>query len=363
MPDGARRPPYRVLVVDDSAAVRRAMTEILDADPDLTVIGAANDPVAAAERIRREVPDVITLDIEMPRMDGITFLRRLMAQKPVPVVMCSSLVTDRSETMMQALEAGAVEVVCKPAYGIGAFFEEQAQAIRDAVRAAAQARVGLRPQRAQVTKKLTADAMLAPRAPKAGTAMARTTEKVVAIGASTGGTEALRVVLEAMPPDCPPIVIVQHMPEAFTAAFARRLDGICAISVREAADGDRLLRGHALVAPGNRHLLVGRSGAAYRVEVREGPLVARHRPSVDVLFRSVAQHAGANAVGVILTGMGDDGARGLSEMREAGARTLGQDEATSVVYGMPQAAARAGAVEEQLPLDRIPAAMLRLAGG
>jgi len=359
--DAARRPPYRVLVVDDSAAVRRAMTDILDADPDLTVIGAANDPVAAVERIRREVPDVITLDVEMPRMDGITFLRRLMAQKPVPVVMCSSLVADRSETMMQALEAGAVEIVCKPAHGIGAFFEEQAQAIREAVRAAAQARVGLRPPRPQAVKKLTADAVLAPGAPRAAGAMSRTTEKVVAIGASTGGTEALRVVLEAMPSDCPPIVIVQHMPEAFTAAFARRLNGLCAISVREACDGDRLLRGHALIAPGNRHLLVGRSGASYRVEVRDGPLVARHRPSVDVLFRSVAQHAGTNAVGVIMTGMGDDGARGLAEMLQAGARTIGQDEATSVVFGMPQAAARAGAVEETLALDRIPGAVLRLA--
>jgi two-component system chemotaxis response regulator CheB len=275
--------------------------------------------------------------------------------------MCSSLVTDRSETMMQALEAGAVEIVCKPVHGIGAFFEEQAQAIRDAVRAAAQARVALRRPRPQVARKLTADAVLAPTAPRAGGAMSRTTEKVVAIGASTGGTEALRIVLETMPPDCPPIVIVQHMPEAFTAAFARRLDGLCAISVREAGAGDRLLRGHALIAPGNRHLLVGRSGASYRVDVRDGPLVARHRPSVDVLFRSVAQHAGANAVGVILTGMGDDGARGLTEMRKAGAGTIGQDEETSVVFGMPHAAARAGAVEETLPLDRIPGAILRLA--
>ncbi len=367
MPDGSsgggRRPPYRVLVIDDSASVRRAMTGILEADRELTVIGAANDPVAAAERIRREVPDVITLDVEMPRMDGITFLRRLMAQKPIPVVICSSLVTDRSETMMQALEAGAVEIVCKPSHGIGAFFEEQAHAIRDAVRAAAQARVGLRPPRPRVARKLTADAVLAPGAPRAAGAMSRTTEKAVAIGASTGGTEALRAVLEAMPPDCPPIVIVQHMPEAFTAAFARRLDGLCAISVQEATSGDRLLRGHALIAPGNRHLLVGHSGASYRVEVRDGPLVARHRPSVDVLFRSVAQHAGSNAVGVILTGMGDDGARGLTEMRQAGAGTIGQDEATSVVFGMPQAAARAGAVEETLPLDRIPGAILRLASG
>ena len=358
MPLDARpRKPYKVLIVDDSAVVRQAMQAILSEDPDLEVIGTASDPLAAADRIRQQVPDVITLDVEMPRMDGITFLRRLMAQKPIPVVMCSSLVGDNSETMMQALDAGAVEIVCKPELGVKAFFEESCTRIRDAVKAAALARVGAR-KPMKVEKKLSADAVIAP---PSGTAMARTTERIVAIGASTGGTEALRAVLQAMPPDCPPIVIVQHMPGNFTGAFAKRLDGICAITVKEARSGDRLLRGHALIAPGNTHLLLTRSGANYGVEIRNGPLVSRHRPSVDVLFRSAARVAGKNAVGVIMTGMGDDGAKGMAEMREAGSRTLGQDEATCVVYGMPKEAMKAGGVEKELPLDAIPTAMIRLA--
>jgi two-component system, chemotaxis family, protein-glutamate methylesterase/glutaminase len=351
--------PIRVLIVDDSAAVRQAMTEVLSGDPGIVVIGTAGDPFAAARRMREEVPDVITLDIEMPRMDGITFLRKIMDQHPIPVVVCSSLVGDQSETMLQALEAGAVEIVCKPQMGVGQFLHDSHDRLRMAVRAAAAARLVRGRTAAAVTGKLTADAVLPP--PARSTSMARTTERILAVGASTGGTEALRGFLCTMPEDCPAIVVVQHMPENFTAAFARRLDGLARISVREARDGDRLLRGQALIAPGNRHTMVVRSGAHYQVEVRDGPLVSRHRPSVDVLFRSVARAAGRNAVGVIMTGMGDDGARGMKEMRDAGARTLGQDEASCVVYGMPKEAMRHGGVEEELPLDRLPAAALRLA--
>lgn len=358
MPLDRTRPPFKVLVVDDSAVVRQSIQTILDEDPDLEVIAVAPDPIVAAERIRRQVPDVITLDVEMPRMDGITFLRKLMAQKPIPVVMCSSLVTNNSETLSQALDAGAVDIVLKPELGIKEFFEEACITLRDTVKAAAQARLQ-KTRPIQVEKKLSADAVLAPPT----RAMARTTEKIVAIGASTGGTEALRVVLEAMPHDCPPIVVVQHMPESFTAAFAQRLDGLCAIDVKQADNGDRLLRGRALIAPGNKHTLLMRSGASYSVEVKDGPLVARHRPSVDVLFRSVARNAGKNAVGVIMTGMGDDGARGMKEMRDVGAYTLGQDEPSCVVYGMPKEAMKAGGVCEEAPLERLSAMVLRQCSG
>lgn len=350
------RRPIRVLIVDDSAVVRQTLSDLIASDPDLQVMATAGDPFAAAARIQEERPDVITLDVEMPRMDGVTFLRKLMAQHPIPVVVCSSLVGANSETLAQAMAAGAVDVICKPQVGVRDFLEESRTILCDAIKAAAQARLGrMRPQR--IEAKLTADAVLPP---PSGRAMAKTTETVIAIGASTGGTEALRVVLEAMPADCPPIVVVQHMPEHFTAAFARRLDSLCAITVREARHGDRLLRGHALIAPGNKHTLLERSGATYCLQVVDGPLVSRHRPSVDVLFRSVARSAGRNAVGLIMTGMGSDGAQGLLEMRSAGARTLGQDAATCVVYGMPQEAHRLGAVEEEIPLPRIPATLLRL---
>ena len=348
----------RVFIVDDSAVVRRALTDILSADPRFSVIAAVADPFAAAEKLRHMMPDVIVLDIEMPRMDGVTFLKKLMAQHPIPVVICSSLVSDKSETLLAALAAGAVEVIAKPELGVKQFLEEGATLIRETVFAAARAKVKAIHVQPPIAPKLSADAMLA--APK-GSAMLRTTEKIIAIGASTGGTEALRVLLEDMPMDCPPIVIVQHMPESFTAAFAKRLDSICAITVSEARNGDRLLRGHALIAPGNRHTLLARSGAQYHVEVRDGPMVSRHKPSVDVLFRSVARYAGSNAVGIILTGMGDDGARGMKEMRDLGAATIGQNEASCVVYGMPKEAMAAGAVEQELPLDKIAAAALRLA--
>lgn len=353
------RRPIRVLVVDDSAVVRQTMAGLLNSDPELEVIGTAADPFAAAASISKNRPDVITLDVEMPRMDGLTFLRKLMAQSPIPVVMCSSLVGENTETLAQALQAGAVDVICKPQVAVKGFLEESRTILCDAVKAAAHARVS-KIGAAPVAEKLSADAVLPP---PSGRAMSKTTESVIAIGVSTGGTEAVRSVLEAMPSDCPPIIVVQHMPEHFTAAFARRLDGLCRINVREAKSGDRMLRGHALIAPGNRHTLLSRSGATYCVDVRDGPLVSRHRPSVDVLFRSVARVAGRNAVGVIMTGMGDDGAQGLLEMRQAGARTLGQDEGSCVVYGMPREANKLGAVEDEVSLSRLPVTLLRLAAG
>jgi two-component system, chemotaxis family, protein-glutamate methylesterase/glutaminase len=355
----------RVLIVDDSASVRQTMTQILGSDPEIEVIGAASDPFAAARRIQEEVPDVITLDVEMPRMDGITFLRKLMAQHPVPVVMCSSLTEDGSATLMQALEAGAVDVILKPRMDVPQFLHEASIRICDAVKAAARARVkgvpGKRPWTGTTShapeQKLTADVIMA--APVAGQAMVRTTETVVCIGASTGGTESLRVVLEALPADCPGIAIVQHMPEKFTEAFARRLDSLCEMEVKEAADGDSVLRGRVLIAPGNRHMLLHRSGARYYVTVMDGQLVSRHRPSVDVLFRSAARFAGANALGIIMTGMGDDGARGLNEMHGAGSFTIAQDEATSVVFGMPKEAIAHGGVDKILPLDLLAAEIMR----
>jgi two-component system chemotaxis response regulator CheB len=338
--------------------VRRALTDILTADPRFQVIAAVGDPFAAAEKLRHMMPDVIVLDVEMPRMDGVTFLKKLMGQHPIPVVICSSLVSEKSETLLAALASGAVEIIAKPELGVKQFLEEGAQRIRDTVLAAARAKVKIVHPTTQVAPKLSADAML----PKpTGSAMLRTTEKIIAIGASTGGTEALRVLLESMPMDCPPIIIVQHMPETFTAAFAKRLDSLCAITVAEARNGDRLLRGHALIAPGNKHTMLARSGAQYMVEVRDGPMVSRHRPSVDVLFRSVARFAGSNAVGIIMTGMGDDGARGMKEMRDLGAATIGQNETSCVVYGMPKEAMALGAVEQELPLERIATTALRLA--
>jgi two-component system chemotaxis response regulator CheB len=312
----------------------------------------------AAERLKAEIPDVITLDIEMPRMDGLTFLEKLMAQHPIPVVICSSLTETGSKTAMAALELGAVEVITKPKMGTPQFLHESAIRVCDAVKSAAHARIRGRkaPASMKVQPKLTADAVLAK---PPSNAMIQTTEKVVAVGASTGGTEALRVFLEAMPANAPGIVIVQHMPEKFTAQFAQRLDGLCAISVKEAADGDTVIPGQALIAPGNRHMLLKRSGARYHVEIRDGPLVSRHRPSVDVLFRSTARYAGSNAVGVIMTGMGDDGARGMLEMKEAGAWNIAQDEESCVVFGMPAEAIKKGGVAQVLSLDHIASEVVR----
>ncbi|WP_179504798.1 MULTISPECIES: protein-glutamate methylesterase/protein-glutamine glutaminase [unclassified Sphingomonas] len=362
----ARR--IRVLVIDDSASVRQTMKAILEEDPELEVVATAADPFAAARHIQEQVPDVITLDVEMPRMDGITFLRKLMQQCPVPVVMCSSLTEEGSETLLEAMHAGAVDVILKPRMGVADHLSESRLMIRDTVKAAARAKVrpggrgGARAAPALGTQpKLTADAVLPPppsRAP-GSKAMSRTTEMVVCVGASTGGTEALREVLEALPANAPGIVIVQHMPEHFTRAFARRLDGLCAVTVKEAEDGDTVMRGHVLIAPGGKHMLLERQGARYLVSVRDGPLVSRHRPSVDVLFRSAARCAGSNAVGIIMTGMGDDGARGLLEMKQAGARTMAQDEATSVVFGMPKEAIARDAADKIVPLGAIAQELLQ----
>jgi len=346
-----------VMLVDDSAVVRQVIGNILSQDPALEVIGAASDPLFALERMKREWPDVIVLDVEMPRMDGITFLKKLMAEHPTPVVICSSLTEKGTETSMQALSAGAVGIVAKAKLGIKQHLQSIAGELIHAVKSAALADVKrLTPADPshKAEPKLSADAVLS----LSHRPLAQTTDKVVALGASTGGTQALETVLTALPRVCPGIVVVQHMPEKFTTAFANRLDKLSAVEVKEAANGDRVLPGRVLIAPGGRHMLLKRSGALYYVDVIDGPLVNRHRPSVDVLFRSVANAAGKNAFGVIMTGMGDDGARGLKEMREAGSRTLAQDEETCVVYGMPKEAVRLGAAERSIALSDIPAAIL-----
>ncbi|WP_029894650.1 protein-glutamate methylesterase/protein-glutamine glutaminase [Desulfohalovibrio reitneri] len=351
--------PIRVMVVDDSALVRQTLSDIFSSDPDIEVMAAASDPYAAVKKMESALPDVLTLDIEMPRMDGLTFLRKIMSQNPIPVIICSTLAGEGSEGWVKAMEYGAVDVITKPKVGTRKFFEESRIRICDAVKAAASAKLNrLKPRKAvAVEPNLSADAVL----PKGRLREIKTTETVVAVGASTGGTEALRVFLEAMPENAPGIVIVQHMPEMFTAAFSQRLNTICRITVREAVNNDTILRGQALIAPGNKHMLVKRSGARSYVEVKEGPLVRRHRPSVDVLFRSAARYLGKNAVGVIMTGMGDDGAQGMLEMRQAGAFTIAQDEATCVVYGMPGEAVKLGGVEKILPLERIPLEVVRAA--
>ncbi|AAS96074.1 protein-glutamate methylesterase/protein-glutamine glutaminase [Nitratidesulfovibrio vulgaris] len=353
--------PCRVLIVDDSALVRQTLADLLSADPGIEVVGTASDPFVAAKRMEAVVPDVILLDIEMPRMDGLTFLRKIMTQHPLPVVICSSVTEQGAEATFKAMEYGAVEVITKPRLGTKRFLEESSIRICDAVKAAARARLHRLGHRTRdVAPKLTADAMLP--GPTNFTRV-QTTEKVVVVGASTGGTEALQVFLEAMPPDAPPIAIVQHMPEHFTGAFSRRLDGICRIRVREAEDGDIMARGQALIAPGSSHMLLKRNGSRYTVEVKDGPLVRRHRPSVDVLFRSAARYAGANAVAAILTGMGDDGAAGMKELHDMGAHTIAQDEATCIVFGMPHEAIRLGGVDRVLPLDAIAPAVLKACAG
>jgi two-component system, chemotaxis family, protein-glutamate methylesterase/glutaminase len=346
----------RVLIVDDSAVVRQVLTAIVSSDPGFEVMAVAADPIFALKHMEREWPDIIITDVEMPRMDGVSFLRRIMAIRPTPVVVCSSLTEQGARTTLQAMEAGAIEVVAKPKLAGKQGMLECTQLILDALHCAAHVRLAsvfMKPVPTvsrEIQPKLSADVML-----ERGCdgAMIETTQGVVAIGVSTGGPQALQQLLSSLPLGVEGIVIVQHMPEKFTAAFAERLNNLCQIEVREAKDGDRVLSGCALIAPGGRHMLLKRDGAQYRVEVRDGPLVNRHRPSVNVLFRSVARFAGRNAMGLIMTGMGDDGAQGLLEMKRSGAKTLAQNEATCAVYGMPKEAVRLAAVDNVLPLHEL----------
>jgi len=349
-----------VLLVDDSAVVRQVLQGILESDSSINVIGAASDPIFAMEKMKKQWPDVIVLDVEMPRMDGITFLKKIMMDHPTPVLICSSLTEKGAETTIQALAAGAVDIITKPQIGLKNFLQSSAQGLITAVKAAAAARV--HKLRASVTPspkvppKMNADAILA--APGIHS-MAKTTERIVAIGTSTGGTQALEKVLTALPRVTPGIAIVQHMPEKFTASFAERLNSMCEIEVREARHNDRIIPGLALIAPGGKHMLIKRSGAYYHVEVIDGPVVNRHCPSVDVLFRSVAKFAGKNALGIIMTGMGDDGARGLKEMHDAGAPTIAEDESSCVVFGMPKEAIKLGGVDKSVALGFIAGALMR----
>jgi two-component system chemotaxis response regulator CheB len=345
----------KVLIVDDSAVVREVVKQVLESDPNIQVIGTAMDPLFAMEKMKIQWPDVIVLDIEMPRMDGLTFLHKIMAERPTPVVICSTLTEKGAQATMQALAAGATSIITKPKMGVKRFLQEDASNdLVESVKAASRANVRrlvdttLRP--VSISPKLNADAILPP---PSAVRLGQTSEQIVAIGTSTGGTQALEAVLTALPRICAGIVIVQHMPEMFTEAFAQRLNSLCQIEVLEAKNNDRVIPGRALIAPGGKHMMIKRSGAQYHVEVVEGPLVNRHRPSVDVLFRSVAKFAGKNALGIIMTGMGDDGARGLKEMRDAGAYTLGENEQTCVVYGMPKEAMKLGAVCEEIPLQQI----------
>ena len=343
----------KVIIVDDSAVVRQVMVQVLSRDPEIRIIAHAMDPLFAIEKMKKEWPDVIILDVEMPRMDGITFLRKIMAEHPTPVIICSSLTEQGAETTMQALAAGAFAIFTKPSLGVKTYLVDASLDLVAAVRAAAGARVAKLPPPVMPPRppqKLTADAVLSP----GFEAMAVTTERFTAIGTSTGGTQALEFVLSSLPRTCPGLVVVQHMPEKFTAAFAQRLDRICQIEVREGQTGDRVIPGRAIIAPGGKHLVVKRSGAQYVVEVVAAPPVNRHCPSVDVLFRSCAKFAGRNAVGVIMTGMGDDGARGLLEMHQAGARTMAQDEESCIVFGMPKEAIKLGAADRVVPLAQIP---------
>ena len=345
----------RVFIVDDSAVVRQVLQAVLLRDPGIAVVGTAPDPLFALQRMQQgQWPDVLVLDVEIPRMDGITFLRKLMAEHPLPVVVCSTLTEKGAQITLDALASGAVSVVTKPRVGLKDFLLAQTDDLIRTVKAAARANTaGL----GVPHRPAAADAAPQGVERPAPHLLTDTTEKIIAMGMSTGGTVALERVLTQLPRTLPGIAVVQHMPEKFTAAFAERLDSVCALDVREARDGDRLVPGLVLIAPGGRHMQVRRSGAQYHVDVRDGPPVNRHRPSVDVLFRSVAHCAGRNALGVILTGMGDDGARGIKEMHDAGARTIAQDESSCVVYGMPREAVRLGGIDASLALGDIPAAM------
>lgn len=384
----------RVLIVDDSAVVRQSLSSILESDPEIEVMGTAADPIIAVKKIMKEVPDVITLDVEMPRMDGLTFLRKIMAQHPIPVVVISSLTTAGTECAMKALEYGASEIIGKPSMNPDVFFQESHIMLCDVVKAAAQAKLRrknpeelkaqaqaqqaasqpeVKPVVTREIPKLKIGNTIPSVAPKytADVVLEKgnsndiiiDTEKVIVLGASTGGTEAIRVLLRTIPANMPGIVIVQHMPEGFTKSFSNSLNQISKMEVKEAENGDKVIRGRVLIAPGNKHLLLKRVGKEYVVEVKDGPLVNRHRPSVDVLFRSAARYAGNNAIGVILTGMGNDGAKGMQELHDTGAYTVGQDEASCVVYGMPKEAFKAGAVDTVLPLDKITEHLVQVTAG
>jgi len=339
----------RVFIVDDSAVVRQVLGGVLNSISGITVIGSAPDPIFAIDKLQKDWPDVIVLDIEMPRMDGVTFLKKLMKEHPIPVVICSTLTTKGADVTMQAMSSGAVDIITKPTINLKSFLQESKALMSHTIQAAAMSKVAAirtgdsKPSIVKPTQTITPL-----------TAMAETTDRVIAIGTSTGGTQALEAVLTRLPKTSPGIVIVQHMPEAFTAAFAERLNSICEVTVKEGKNGDRVMPGLAFIAPGGKHLLLRRSGAQYRLEVKDGPLVTRHKPSVNVLFRSVSTAAGKNAIGIIMTGMGDDGAKGMKELHDTGALTIAQDEKTSVVYGMPKEAVKLGGVDAELPLDSIP---------
>lgn len=353
----------KVMIVDDSALVRQVVSQTLDKEPGIEVIATASDPLFAFSKLQTAWPDVIILDIEMPRMDGISFLRKIMAERPTPVIICSSLAEHGAQAAFEAMAAGAVSIITKPKASLKSFLEDASNDIVHAVRNAARAnlralKVGIP---AMPSPKLSADVMLG--AAGAHRALERTTDQLVAIGTSTGGTQALEAILTKLPATTLGIVIVQHMPEKFTAMFAERLNSLCQIEVREAKNGDRVIPGLALIAPGGKHMMLKRNGAQYVVDVADGPLVNRHKPSVDVLFRSVAKFAGANALGIIMTGMGDDGARGLKEMHDTGAKTIAQDEASCVVFGMPKEAIKLGAAEQTLALEQIPAAIVNYSRG
>ncbi len=350
----------RVLVVDDSALIRKLLTELLSSDSAIEVVGAANDPIMAREKIKELSPDVITLDVEMPKMDGITFLRNLMRLHPMPVVMVSTLTEKGAEVTLDALELGAIDFITKPKLNVVESLAEYKDELVAKVKMAAGAKVRALSDRGEaraVEPKLSADAVIEK---QVGRKPLHTTDKIIAIGASTGGTEAIREVLQHMPVTSPGIVITQHIPEAFSASFAKRMNSISPLTVFEAEDGQQILQGHAYIAPGHSHLLVERSGAKYFCRLSDGPPVNRHRPSVDVLFRSVAQNVGPNAIAVILTGMGDDGARGMKEMKEAGSPTIAQDAKTSVVWGMPGEAVKLGVVDTELPLEKIAGKLITL---
>lgn len=351
-----------VLVIDDSALIRKLLTEILNRDPQIEVLDSAADPLIAREKIKKHNPDVLTLDVEMPKMDGITFLRNLMRLRPMPVIMVSTMTEQGAEVTLEALELGAVDYVTKPKLDVVDSMDNYAAEIIEKVKIASKARVRSiedRPKLDTVEPKLSADAIIEKK--EGGKSHLKTTEKIIAIGASTGGTEAIREVLERMPANSPGIVVTQHIPVTFSGSFAKRMNSVSAMTVVEASDGDQIIPGHAFIAPGDRHLMVERSGARYYCRLSDGPPVNRHIPSVDVLFRSVAQNVGPNAIAVMLTGMGDDGARGMLEMKNNGSPTIAQDEKTSVVWGMPGEAVKIGAVDTQLPLEKIAGKLISLA--